>query len=1260
MLTILLALATQLAHATAVPGVNRMHFRTFATAEGLSQPTARAMVQDQSGFIWIGTQDGLDRFDGHQFRIFKSDRDDPWSLSQNHIWALAMAGDGRLWVGTQAGGLNRYDPTLDRFEIFRNEPGKPGTLASNHVTALLMDRGGRLWVANSAGQMQWFDEATQTLVGTPAGVQPALRMVRTMLETTDGAVWLGARDGLWRVESDGEGLREIRDEREVSLDVYALAQTTDGDVWVGTGERGLYQFDIRGRLKHRFVEDDEGAASLPDNAVRALLAEADGSLWIAGNRNGLAWLDPVRGQFERYAHDPVNESSVAANRLWSLLRTRSGELLVGSWTKGFSVHHPRTEVFASIVSVPGNPRTLPSPQAMTVWGDGDGTLWVGVLEGGGLIHLDPERGVIARYTHDADKPDSLSHDFVQFITRTRDGSLWVATIGGGLNRMRPGRSGFEHYRHDPNNPASIADDAVYHLYEDSAGTLWVGTANRGLDELCAGCTKFVHHAYDLTRRDSDSSIGGDAVSAITQTQDGSLWLALRSGGLDRYNRASDRFEHFRADRSNPDSISSDAVTTLSVDSRGELWIGTQGGGLSHLVPGSEREPRFETFAREEGLASEAIGAVVEDAQGYLWISTISGISRFERSRRHFLNLGPHDGTLQGGYWINGAARLPEGRIAFSGLEGITLFDPLEVVEVDPPVTVPTRLLLQNVPVKLAWRDPLSPLERSLWLGGQVRLRHFQDNVTVEFTTIEFTNPEMIRYSYRLEGHDSGWIDTLGGRGFATYTNLAPGAYKLRLRSRYDGGRWSDQEAVVDVLVHPSPWASPLALLAYSALAAFVAWLAWLRVRANLHRKAAVQEAIRLSEERLKMSLWGSGGELWDVDLGSGRMHRENMLPNLAVTAEISDARIEAYQAYLHDEDRAGFDRALRAHLHGETPAFETSYRTPDIDGNWVWVITRGRLVERDAEGRPLRMAGTTHDINALKLAEEALRRLNEELESRVDRRTSDLRAANEKLQQTLDRLTLTQRQLLEAEKLASLGALVAGVAHEINTPIGVGVTAASHLEEEAKRSVRLLAEGKLKASDLERFASMAVESSQLILRNMQRADRLVRSFKQVAVDQSNEERRVIELGTYVNEILTTLGPALKKTPHRVSVQCPEPIRVETAPGALYQILSNLVMNSLLHAFGDGRVGSIEIGIGADADQAVIDYRDNGIGMDEVTVARIYDPFFTTKRGVGGSGLGMHIVYNLVTQVLGGSIVVDSAPGRGAHFCIRFGRVVASV
>ncbi len=1229
------------------PGVYNVRFRGYSTTEGLSQASAMSMAQGNPGFLWIGTQDGLNRFDGYGFKVYKHARADPWSLADNAIFAIAADPDGSMWIGTQAGGLDRYDPILGRFEHHAANASSADALAGAQVDALLLDHRQRLWVASAGAKLQWLDRASNRFRDTPLGALPALAHVRALIEQADGSVLIGTRDGLWRCDSEANFARELQFNAGQSLDVQALAQAANGDIWISSTSAGLFGFTAAGEPLQHYFHGADAQHELPDNEVRGLKFDAAGRLWVAAKSSGLLRVDLEHGHVDTYLHDPANPQSIAANRQHTVLIDRDGLIWAGSWNNGVSMHDPRTEAFATIEQVAGDPRALPARPVSTVMAEKNGPLWLGLPEGGGLVQFDPGLGVVGRFSLDPSLPGSLPPNLIEYLERTHDGSLWVATAGGGLHRLPAGASNFIHFRHDPQDPGSLASDDLLFVMQDRAGTLWIGTTDAGLDELCVSCTRFRHHPHDPERADS---IGRGPIAAILETRGGQIWIALRPGGLDRFDPGLDRFTHFRAHADDPASLSNNTVTTLMEDSKGQLWIGTQGGGLNHLLLDAAKEPTFETLSSANGLAADAIGSIVEDAAHRLWLSTTVGISRYDPVSRDVINFGPREGALLQGYYINASAQLADGRIIFGGLSGATLFDPAAVAMPTSPRPIITDVLLNNAPVALGWRDPNSPLQSSAWTGHDKAVFHYdQDNVSFEFSAFGFGDPESIEYSYLLEGHDQQWIRTGAARRYATYTDLASGEYRLRVRARRDGDAWSADEATLAVRVLPAPWASPLAYLGYVAAFLMIVTLIGWRRRQSLQHEAQAQEAIRISAERLKYALWGSGGELWDVDLRSGAILRENRLEHLIATHATNEQRVDEYRPFVHPEDLATFDHAVSAHIKGEQEFLEVSYRTPDQNREWRWLLTRGRVVERDANGHAVRLVGTTQDISVLKRAEESLRKLNEELESRVEMRTADLRTANAELRRTLEQLTLTQRQLLESEKMAALGGLVAGVAHEINTPLGVTVTAASHLQEECARMSRLVAENNLSPIDLSDFQATAHESAQIILRNLNRANQLVRSFKLIAVDQTTEERRVIELCAYLNDILTSLGPVLKKSPHRMTVTCPDSLRLNTFPGALYQIISNLVMNSLTHAFDPGQTGAISIEAKQTGALVLLQYSDNGKGMSEEVRTQIFEPFFTTRRGQGGSGLGMHVVYNLVTQLLKGSIHVESAPGAGATF-----------
>jgi len=298
------------------------------------------------------------------------------------------------------------------------------------------------------------------------------------------------------------------------------------------------------------------------------------------------------------------------------------------------------------------------------------------------------------------------------------------------------------------------------------------------------------------------------------------------------------------------------------------------------------------------------------------------------------------------------------------------------------------------------------------------------------------------------------------------------------------------------------------------------------------------------------------------------------------------------------------------------------------------------------------MAGIMHDITSVKQTEEALRRLNEELEDRVASRTADLSHANTELSSTIERLGHAQTQLVESEKMAALGSLVAGVAHEINTPLGISVTAASHLGEEIERMELRLQAADPDRADLRNSAGVIRQCIDLVQRNLERADQLVKSFKQVSVDQSSEQSREIVLKDYLDEMLLSFSTRIKRAGHSLTLDCQDSIRLETYPGAIYKAMTNMILNTLVHGFDGVESGKITIDVRPDGNHVLMLYHDNGRGMLPDVRRRVFDPFFTTRRGQGGAGLGMHITYNLITQRLGGSIKCTSELGAGVTYEIR--------
>jgi C4-dicarboxylate-specific signal transduction histidine kinase len=307
-----------------------------------------------------------------------------------------------------------------------------------------------------------------------------------------------------------------------------------------------------------------------------------------------------------------------------------------------------------------------------------------------------------------------------------------------------------------------------------------------------------------------------------------------------------------------------------------------------------------------------------------------------------------------------------------------------------------------------------------------------------------------------------------------------------------------------------------------------------------------------------------------------------------------------------------------------------------------------------------------HDVTEQRIAEHTLQETLDYLEQIVEERTQELtavnqelRATNEELSSTLDILRKTQNQLIQSEKMAALGGLVAGLAHEINTPVGIAFTAATYVQELQQRYREIYQSGKMQRQDFETYQEKIDATVKMIFDNLQRAATLIGSFKQVSIDQSSEEWREFDVGKYLGELLVSLHPQLRKSSQQVCVDCPEACRVISYPGALAQIITNLLINSLLHAYQPQDPGQITIKVALDGGRLCVEYRDDGVGMTPEVASHIFDPFFTTKRGQGGTGLGLHIIYNIVTIQLGGEINCQTQPGQGTAFFIRYPVVAVS-
>jgi len=789
-----------------------LRFEHLSLEKGLSQSHVNCILQDRHGFLWLGTQDGLNRYDGYRFRVFKHDARDPGSLANNTVWALLEDRDGTLWVGTDGGGLARWDPAAEAFVHHRHDRANPRSLSGDRVRAIVETRDGALWVGTDGQGLSRLDRQTGTFTryGARSGDPNRLSSdrLRFLMEDRDGALWIATDGGgLARLDSARVNLTTYRhdpaDGASLSDDrVRHVYEDRDGVLWVGTYQGGLNRFEGGGRFT-RFRKGPE-PGSLPNDRIRVILQDRSGVLWI-GTDGGLAEWRPESESFVNHAHRNTDRTTLSDDRVLSLYQDRGGVFWVGTQGGGLNKWNTATGSFALVRSDPASSSTLTSDRISAFASAPDGTLWVGTSSG--LSRLDRRTGLVQAYRHDPKDPASLSDDRVMSLLLDRAGRLWVGTYEGGLNRLDPATGRFERHLPDPKDDESLSGAGISSLLEDRAGRLWVAVFRGGLNRLDPASGKAVRYR---SAPGNPASLSSDSVTALEEDRAGMIWVGTDGGGLNRFDPATGAAIRYRTDPGRPDSLSSDAVFVIHEDRRGDLWVGTQGGGLNQWKAADRAAGRavFKRYTEREGLANDTVYGILEEDSGDLWLSTNRGLSRLDPETGTFRNFDATHGLQSDEFNFGAYHRAATGEMFFGGIDGFNAFVPNRVRrnEYVPPVVL-TSVQKLNREAKLG---------QDLADVRELTLDHRDYVVSFEYAALDYSAPERNRYAYKLEGLDHDWV-VAGASRRASYTNLRPGRYVFRVRGSNGDGTWNEDGVAVAITVEPPPWRSAWAYAAYALL-----------------------------------------------------------------------------------------------------------------------------------------------------------------------------------------------------------------------------------------------------------------------------------------------------------------------------------------------------------------------------------------------------------------------------------------------------------
>ncbi|SKC64751.1 hybrid sensor histidine kinase/response regulator [Ohtaekwangia koreensis] len=819
--------------------------RKYTTKNGFPLKVLDCITQDKDGLMWFAAEDGLARFDGNSFKVFKNDPDNPYSISHNYIQWVFTDSDGTLWTSSPK-GLNRFDSKTERFTHYHHNPEDKNSLVGDNVVFITGSPTGNLWIASAADGFTYYDRSNKKFIQYSHNNLPGLSHSEVVLlyEDHQGLLWVGTLGGGLIVFKTKDGIVTQKIEELSRKDllpsphIRCFSPDHLGNLWIGTSE-GLVFFN---RKQQSFQVLNKNNSALRGNIIRALGQDSRHNLWIAVEDKGLhrISLHDFDGQSTSsltVEHQSGEEEyRIYRHTIHAIYEDRDHNLWLGTNGDGVQMISGISEKFTRIErKQTGEYEGV----YLRFWGmctDKEGNLWLG-SDGDGIYKYS-SRGQLLRHYYADGKKGSLTNNAILCAYRDHSNTLWFGTYAQGLFLYDEKTDSFFNYAHNPADSSSLADNDLRVIFEDSKHNIWVGSNGGGLNLLNKQTGKFTHYASKYTETSRGS------VRAIIEDKHGGLWIGCHGEGLQYLDPKKEKLQRYLNRPEDENALPSNIVYALHLDRQGKLWIGTEGTGLA--IYDLERQT-LERFTEKEGLGGSTVYALLEDKEGNLWMSTNSGVSKWDGREKKFYNYDGSDGLQNGKF--NSSSFLYDktlGLMAFAGTEGVTLFRPEQIKQnLQPPKVMITGFQLFNKPVEVnASAQQGLVLKQAIHESKEITLRYNQSVFTFEYTALNYAYPEKCAYAYKMEGFDKDWnyVDT---KRTATYTNLDPGEYIFRVKASNDDGVWNEQGASIALIITPPYWKTwwfqtMIACIVIGSVYTFFKG----RVNAVKRQKAELEEQVR--------------------------------------------------------------------------------------------------------------------------------------------------------------------------------------------------------------------------------------------------------------------------------------------------------------------------------------------------------------------------------------------------------------------------------
>jgi len=775
----------------ALAQVTNLKFDHLSVKQGLSHGNVSVVYQDRLGFIWLGTEDGLNLYNGYDFTIFRNIAGDSTSISANNVRAITEDGDGNLWIATQS-GVNLYNRELNSFKQFRHDPYRPESISADDVGCILLDSENVMWFGTSYG-LNRYDPVTTNFKRylSDASNPEALPggAINSIIEDKAQNLWIATTAGLSKLSKDRTSFASYyhtagNTHSLVSNIVVALFQDPDSDhLWVGTDD-GLGYMNVKDGTFKNYLHKPGDETSIAASSIHQIIRDPHGQLWI-GTDGGLSLMNERENNFISFTHSDEDKGSLNTNIVKHIYFDVNDRMWVSNRFGGVNIFEKGKTAF--------NTNLIKGNNVTSFTEDENGNIWIGV-DGNGFNRFDRQTGKYTNFSHHVDNKNSVASNKVLGVKIDRKGGLWVAMWRAGVDHYDRNTKLFKHYVHDPLDPNSISANDIFYIFEDRKGNIWFATWSNGINKFNPETDNFTRYTHNP--RDP-ASIAAHGIVHITEDHLGKLWIATEQAGVDVFDPRTETFTHYTA-KGNPGDISTNGSYFVFEDSKRRMWIGGNA-GLNLYDPTSNT---FKAYRKSDGLPNESIFGILEDDANNLWLSTNFGLSNFNPERKTFKNYDISDGLQDNQFDKWASLKLKSGELLFGGINGFNLFDPADIKEnkYRPPVYITDfRLFTKTVPI-----GPKEILSKNIVLTDHITLDHSQNYFSFEFTALNYRHADKNLYRYKMEGLQDEWTEP-GTDRKASYTNLSPGEYVFKVIASNNDGIWNETGASINITITPPIW-----------------------------------------------------------------------------------------------------------------------------------------------------------------------------------------------------------------------------------------------------------------------------------------------------------------------------------------------------------------------------------------------------------------------------------------------------------------------